>query len=144
MNRLRSWTEATSAYTGCSSSCARRVLRRLRSCFGMFDLHFSCVTCSSAEDRVVVSCDFCRLQHRCVGGLPGRTVGSACRRRDVDGERSRGDTRATRYRVKRGHICALVRNPDGTSPLANETPQGFTRPESVIVARPGMSETRFV
>jgi hypothetical protein len=30
------------------------------------------------------------------------------------------------------------------SPFANETPQGFTRVESVVVARPGMSETRFV
>ena len=56
--------------------------------------------------------------------LPGRTVGSACRRRDGDGERSRGDARATRHRIKRGHIGALVRNPPGNLPFANEIPEG--------------------
>src|SRR6202044_3846447 len=105
----------------------------------MFGLHFSCVACSSVvgpgSRSVAISavCDIDAL----ATDLPGQTVGSACRHRDADGERTRGDARATRHRIKRGHICALVRNSDGTPPFANETPQGFTRLELVIVAGPG-------
>src|SRR3984957_5295195 len=111
----------------------------------MFDLHFSCIACSSVVgpgSRSVAISAVCNIDALATD-LPGQTVGSACRHRDVDGEWTRGDARATRHRIRRGHICALVRNPDGTPPFANETPQGFTRLESVIVARPGAPATRF-
>ena len=45
---------------------------------------------------------------------------------------------------KSGLVCVPWSEIQMGLPFANETPQGFTRLGSVAVARPGMSETRFV
>ena len=45
---------------------------------------------------------------------------------------------------KSGLVCVPWSEIQMGLPFANETPQGFTRMESVIVARPGMFETRLV
>src|ERR1700722_10711863 len=45
---------------------------------------------------------------------------------------------------KSGLVCVPWSEIQMGLPFANETPQGFTSLESVAVARPGMSETRFV
>ncbi len=45
---------------------------------------------------------------------------------------------------KSGLVCVPWSEIQTGLPFANETPQGFTRLESVIVASPGMFETRLV
>ena len=45
---------------------------------------------------------------------------------------------------KSGLVCVPWSEIQMGLPFANETPQGFTRLESVIVASPGMFETRLV
>jgi len=45
---------------------------------------------------------------------------------------------------KSGDVCVPWSEIQMGLPFANETPQGFTRLGSVIVARPGMFETRLV
>jgi hypothetical protein len=45
---------------------------------------------------------------------------------------------------KSGLVCVPWSEIQMELPFANETPQGFTRLESVAVASPGMFETRLV